>query len=101
MNKQNNSLGLFDNMDSIELESLLKECGFNFSKVNGVGGVFISEDKINIRDYDISNFQWTVESIKKMESKIGYTDSRNLNFFKGKIKNEFKYLELEYSVEAA
>lgn len=83
---------IFNNLTDSKFEDILNQCGFNFKKVDGEGGLFISGKRVY--SYELKEEYATLESIvKNLEEKL-YTkmnslgNPKDINYF-----NDFEVLE--------
>lgn len=83
---------IFNNLTDSKFEDILNQCGFDFKKVDGEGGLFIDGERVY--SYELKEEYATLESIvKNIEEKL-YTkmnslgNPKDINYF-----NDFEVLE--------
>lgn len=86
---------IFDNLTDSQFEEILKECGFNFKKVDGEGGLFINGERIYSdeleHEYDVlKNTFKNNENI--VYSKKNTIVENNLNSYLNKFEALEEYL---------
>lgn len=83
---------IFNNLTDSKFEDILNQCGFNFKKIDGEGGLFI--DGKRVYSHELKEEYATLESIvRNLEEKLytkmnSFSNPKDINYF-----NDFEVLE--------